>query len=150
MLFRPASHADYAALFPGRPRRSWRFAAVQIAAGAAWCLVDGDARVLLCGLFPDGDRLEAWLMMPADRPPGRAALRRLVRETEAVLPDRTIVVRINDRHVPGQRLAVMAGFVPTREFLGETRIRTWVRQAVFAPPLSSLASLVAGGDPRET
>ena len=123
----PASLADYAALFPGRGRRFWRAAAVQILSGPAWTLWRGGKPVLVCGLYPlHSGILEAWLMMP--RPPSLAELRELVRRAEAVLPERIVIARVDDANVAGQRLAVMAGFLPIDEWLAGTRKRTWVRQ----------------------
>lgn len=129
MTFLPATLSDYAALFPGRPRRFFRIAAVQILAGPAWTLWREGRPVLVCGLWPlHPGILEAWLMMPA--PPPLAVLRELVRRTERVFPEQVVIARVDDANVAGQRLAVLAGFLPIDEWLAGTRKRTWVRQAI--------------------
>lgn len=130
MEFRPAQLVDYAALFPDQPRRTWKAARVQLLSGPAWTLWHEGEPQLICGLYPlHSGILEAWLMMPR-RKPGPALLHHLLIRALTIMPERTVIARIDDRHAPGKRLAVMAGFVPIAEFLPETRIRTWVRPAL--------------------
>lgn len=127
MEFRAASHADYAALYPHRPRRAWRFAALQISAGSAWTLWQGGRPVAICGLFPlHSGIFEAWLMLARQIPAG--AIRTILKRTAAIMPDTIIIARVDEENTAGQRLALMAGFVPVDEFLAGTQKRTWVRR----------------------
>lgn len=126
MEFRAAELADYAALFPQAGQRMWKVARVQILGGPAWTLWRGADRQAICGLYPfHSGMLEAWLMI-AGRP-APATLRFLVDRAATVLPDRTIICRIDDGNLAGRRLAVLAGFWPVDDFLPGTSIRTWSR-----------------------
>lgn len=127
MEFRAADLVDYARLFPDQPRRTWKAARVQILSGPAWTLWRDDAPQLICGLYPwHAGILEAWLMIP-ERRPAMPALRFLLMQALTVMPERTIIARIDDRQKSGKRMALLAGFVPTDDFLPGTRIRTWSR-----------------------
>lgn len=131
MHFAPASLVDYAAMFPTASKRMWKVARVQILGGPAWTLWQKDKRQAICGLFPfHSGILEAWLMLPDSDKPGLAALRFLLDQTAEVMPERTIIARVDDDNVAGQRLALLAGFVPVDEFLPGTRIRTWSRPGI--------------------
>lgn len=135
MEFRPATLADYVALFPRRPRRSWKVACVQLQSGPAWTLWREQRPRLICGLYPGADGvLEAWLMMPVEIGLERATLRFLVNSTLSVFPDRPIIARIDDANRAGQRLAALAGFMPGNEFLPGTSKRTWIRPVLAALP----------------
>jgi hypothetical protein len=130
MEFRPARLSDYAAMFPGRGQRGFRWAAVQILGGPSWTLWRGDEPVLLCGLWPFAPGvLEAWLMMPR-RPPA-AALKELLTRTLGVYPEKIIIARIDDTNTAGRRLALLAGFDPLDEHLPGTSIRTWLRRSLL-------------------
>lgn len=134
MEFRAASLVDYAAMFPHHGFRMWKVARVQILAGPAWTLWRAGERQAIGGLFPwHSGMLEAWLMLREDRRPGLATLRFLLDRTMMVMPERTIIARIDDANIAGRRLAVLSGFWPTDEFLGATTIRTWSRPGVNAP-----------------
>ena len=133
MEFRPASLADYAAMFPHAGRRMWKAARVQILAGPAWTLWRGGERQLICGLFPlHSGILEAWLMLPDGRRPALATLRFLLDRAATVMPERTIITRIRDDNAAGQRLAILSGFWPVEEHLNGTIIRTWSRPGARA------------------
>lgn len=131
MEFRAASIVDYAAMFPHCGFRMWKAARVQILSGPAWALWRDGERQAICGLYPfHSGMLEAWLMLREDRRPSLATLRFLLDRTMTIMPERTIITRIDDANPAGQRLAVMCGFWPTSDFLGETSIRTWSRPGV--------------------
>lgn len=128
MEFRAASIVDYAAMFPHAGMRMWKAARVQILSGPAWTLWRDRERQAICGLYPlHSEMLEAWLMLREDRRPTLSTLRFLLDRTMMIMPERTIVTRIDDSNRAGQRLAVLCGFWPTGEFLGQTSIRTWSR-----------------------
>lgn len=128
MEFLAAELADYTALFPLAGAKQWKGARVQILGAPAWTLWRGDRRQLICGLWPlHGGILEAWLMVPDENRPGLPALRFLLDRTREVMPERTIVTRIADDNMAGQRMALLAGFWPVEEHLPGTSIRTWSR-----------------------
>jgi len=158
MEFRGATLPDYAALYPGRPRRAWRFAALQILSGSAWTLVDDAGKPLaLCGLYLlQPGILEAWLMLGPCVP--MSGVRRILARAAEILPEHIIVARVDESNRAGKRLALLAGFVPIDEML-EGR-RTWVRPALLprapvsaalppgapAGPSDGLAACTAGAD----
>ena len=130
MHFAPAEFVDYARLFPAAPRLQWKAAAVQIAAAPAWTLWRNGSPALLCGLWPlEPGWLEAWLLVPPAARPSPAALRFLLDRARTVFPEAAIVARIEDGHAAGERMALLAGFLPTPAFLEGTRKRTWLRGA---------------------
>lgn len=136
MEFRPATLSDFARLCPAVPRRIWKGAAVQITAAPSWTLWHDGAPLLIGSLVPFHSGIfEACLMVPPGAKLSLAALRYTMMRVATVMPDSTIIARIDDDNSAGQRLARLIGFVPIDEHLAGTAIRTWVRINVtdFAP-----------------
>jgi hypothetical protein len=131
IALRPATFADLAAIGDGMTRPIWRLAQAQMMGGLAWTLWEGDRPTLIAGLHPfSGNVFEAWLMLAPGTLPGRAALARLLRRTRVVLPDQILIARVDDGNHAGQRMALMAGFLPFEEHLPGTTLRTWIRKSV--------------------
>lgn len=131
MHFEPATLVDYTAMFPHAGFRMWKAARVQILSGPSWTLWRDGERQAICGLYPfHSGILEAWLMLSEHKRPGLATLRFLLDQAAGVVPDRTIICRIDDDNLAGQRLALLAGFVPVEDFLAGTPIRSWSRPAI--------------------
>ena len=129
--FQPADLVDYVSMFPDAGGRLWRAARVQILAGPAWTLWRDGSRLAICGLFPlHSGILEAWLMIPRGARPTLSTLRFLLDRAATVMPEQIIITRVDDDNRAGQRLALLAGFVPIDEWLRYTRVRTWVRPGV--------------------
>jgi len=129
MHFAPATIADLAAMRPFMARRYWRLMAQQVAGTLCWTLWNGGERRALCGIevLPGGE-LECFLVLPAAARPSIAETRFLLMSAALHFPDREIIARIREGNDAGHRMATMAGFEPTGQFLDEGRtIRTWRR-----------------------
>lgn len=132
MHFAPATIADLAALRPFMAKRYWRLMARQVAGTLCWALWNGGERRALCGVdVLPGGTLECFLVLAAGSKPSVSELRFILMSIATHFPDREIVCRIRDGNIAGHRMATLAGFLPTKEFLdrGKT-IRTWRRPAL--------------------
>lgn len=133
---RPASLVDVSALWPALPSRAWRRFAVQVTSWPAWTVTVDGTPALLCGCAPArgwAATLECWLAVPPSFSglPGRlAVIRYLLMRVALFQPDFTLIVRVSDGNRNGRRMALSAGFAPSRETLGGSRIRTWARPPV--------------------
>ncbi|MCE7026418.1 hypothetical protein [Jiella avicenniae] len=135
-----ATPAIAALMRPSLPLRVWRRLAAQTAMGPSFAVLGADRPLAIVGFVPiEAGMLELWMTVP----PGfrrlaeaAAVLRLLTRRIRSVFPDRVILARIDDRNLPGQRLAFCGGFLPTDQMLGVTSRRSWVR-----PPFAAIELL---------
>jgi hypothetical protein len=131
IAFRPATFADLSAIGQSMTRPIWRLAQAQMMGGLAWTLWEGERRALIAGLHPFAfDVFEAWLLIAPGARPGRTALARLLMRARSVLPDNILIARVDDGNDAGQRMALLAGFLPLDEHLPGTKLRTWIRKSV--------------------
>ena len=141
-----ATLAIAARLRPSLPLRVWRRLALQTAMGPSFAIVAGERPLAIVGFVPiEPGVLELWMTVPPGfrrEAEAAAVLRLLTRRIRSVFPDRVILARIDDRNLPGQRLAFCGGFLPTDQMLGATQRRSWVR------PPSAAIELVPCGERR--
>jgi len=144
--FRPSVLPDIKAVMGSAiPAGTWRVLCAQICGWPAWTiLVDGQPWAL-CGMAPSGTLRNVWLAVPSGlsrRPYFRAAMRELLIKVATIEPEASLLAHIHDRNSEGQRMARLAGFMPTDDMMPDGQTRAWVR-----PPFSDSGNVTGGEQP---
>lgn len=129
-VFRPATLSDLTRLQPVLPMKYWRGLAAQISSFPAFALDRCGVPVLIVCLVPDRGTIEACVIF-GRTPPPLSAMRQMLLSAATILPERSILVRIEDGNQAGQHMARLAGYRPTDDVFAGTK-RAWIRPAFDA------------------
>jgi hypothetical protein len=129
---RKARDADMGIVSPKMSEQTFFLRLKQNGAGPAWTFTQANQPIAIAGLVPDATsgQLDVWLDVKKGLSAKQAAalVRQMLKFAHS-MPDYGIVrAAIKDVNKKGQKLALMAGFLPSQHLLDQkNQIRLWVR-----------------------